>query len=95
MPGLPSTSHGVVVPRILVLGSLELAGPDGSPTTQPVGSVRIRRALALLTLSNGSVVSTDRLAAVVWPQSLPANPDAALHTVISRLRSRSAKPTGC
>ena len=33
-----------------------------------------------------AAVSTDRLAALLWPDVQPANPDAALHTVVSRLR---------
>jgi len=71
-----------------VLGLVELTRPDG--VAEPIGSVRLRRALALLTVNSGSVVSADRLSDLLWGQSQPANPQAALHTVISRLRARLA-----
>ena len=69
-----------------MLGSVGIEHPDGAP--EPIGSVRLRRALAVLTINVGSVVSVDRLTDLLWIDNHPAHPDAALHTVVSRLRTR-------
>ncbi|GAA2841290.1 BTAD domain-containing putative transcriptional regulator [Nonomuraea rubra] len=42
--------------------------------------------LVALLLSEGRPVATDRLIEILWGDDLPANPSAALHTKVSRLR---------
>ena len=73
-----------------MLGTLELlaAGPAGGFTTVvPLRSPKLRRLLAALTVHDGSVVSADRLADVLWGNQPPANADGALHNLVSRLRA--------
>ena len=76
--------------RLRVLGTLELLadGPAGGFTTVvPLRSPKLRRLLAALAVHGGSVVSADRLADVLWGDQPPANADAALHNLVSRLRA--------
>ncbi|HKE98795.1 MAG TPA: BTAD domain-containing putative transcriptional regulator [Actinomycetes bacterium] len=68
--------------RFRVLGSLDVLGADA-----PLRSPRLRRLLAALLVQAGAVVSADRLAEVVWGPATPADPTAALHTLVSRLRA--------
>lgn len=77
----PATPAGV-----RVLGSLELIDP-ATGATRELRSVKLRRALATLVVDAGSVVSVDRLADVVWGEEPPANPEASLHSLMSRLRA--------
>ncbi|MEO5838709.1 MAG: BTAD domain-containing putative transcriptional regulator [Acidimicrobiales bacterium] len=72
-----------------VLGPLRVAGDDGGDATPPGGLQR--RLLLSLLVDAGGVVSTDRLADALWPDALPANYAAALHTHVFRLRK--ALPT--
>jgi predicted ATPase/DNA-binding SARP family transcriptional activator len=67
-----------------VLGPLRVLGADGSVAT-PTGGLQRRLLLSLLVDAPG-VVSTDRLADALWPNALPANYAAALHTHVFRLR---------
>ena len=71
------------VAKFEVLGPLRamVAGNDLSP-----GGSRQRRLLATLLLHVGEVASTDVLSEALWPDALPADHRAALHTQISRLR---------
>jgi predicted ATPase/DNA-binding SARP family transcriptional activator len=85
IPGSPASDE-TTPPPVRVLGSVGIEHPDGAP--EPIGSVRLRRALAVLTINVGSVVSVDRLTDLLWIDNHPAHPDAALHTVVSRLRTR-------
>ncbi len=66
-----------------VLGPLEVV-VDGRDRT-PTGALQ-RRLLSLLLLNTNQVVSADALADVLWPDTLPADHHAALHTHVSRLR---------
>ena len=52
---------------------------------QPAGDLQ-RRLLAMLASKAGAPVSTSLLIDVLWPTDLPANPPAALHSQIARLR---------
>ncbi|MGS0688206.1 AfsR/SARP family transcriptional regulator [Nakamurella sp. GG22] len=83
MTGEPRTPLPRPSPAIRVLGSIELGGTDGGVT---IGSGRSRQVLAILTVHANTVVSTDRLVELLWADDPPANPEPALHTVISRLR---------
>lgn len=50
-------------------------------------SLRQRAALAALLVRSGRPVSGDTLVEAAWGDALPVNPRAALHTVVSRLRT--------
>lgn len=66
-----------------LLGPLEVA-VDGAATT--ITSARQRAILALLALDADTVVPADRIIEAVWGETQPADPAAALHTQVSRLR---------
>ncbi|WP_066361290.1 BTAD domain-containing putative transcriptional regulator [Herbidospora mongoliensis] len=66
--------------QVRALGPLEL---DGASAT----SGNARRALAALLVRRGSVVAADTLAEIVWGDGPPRNVEAALQTVVSRLRA--------
>lgn len=70
--------------RIGVLGPLTVT-VDGCPVTVPPG--RRRSVLACLTVHRGHPVTGDALVEAAWSGDLPQSPHAALHTVISRLRT--------
>ncbi len=67
-----------------VLGPLRVSR-DGRTVIVPEG--RRRSALVCLLLHVPEPVSVEALVEVAWPQGQPHDPRAALHTVISRLRS--------
>jgi DNA-binding SARP family transcriptional activator/ABC-type branched-subunit amino acid transport system substrate-binding protein len=67
-----------------LLGPLEVA-VDGAATT--ITSARQRAILALLALDADTVVPADRIIEAVWGETQPADPAAALHTQVSRLRA--------
>jgi predicted ATPase/DNA-binding SARP family transcriptional activator len=69
--------------EIRILGPLEVV-VDGKPL--PLGGTRERGLLALLALSPGQTMSTDRIIDSLWGEDLPANPSNALQAVVSRLR---------
>ncbi len=50
-------------------------------------SPRVRRLLAALTVRAGAVASSDWLVEAVWGMDAPGAPEAALQTVVSRLRA--------
>ena len=86
---LPADSDATArPPRVRVLGPIELTTANGEP--RPIGSARLRRLLAVLAVNLGTVVSADRLTDVLWGTDQPANPDPALQTVVSRLRTQLA-----
>ncbi|MFC9896429.1 BTAD domain-containing putative transcriptional regulator [Nocardia sp. NPDC127579] len=68
--------------RIEVLGPLRVVDGD---RVVGVGGVRSRALLARLALA-GSAVSAHALVAAVWPEQSPKHPEAALHSLVSRLR---------
>ena len=86
--------------RVLVLGTLELAGAagagDGDLAAAPeaLRSARLRRLLALLAVRAGEVVSVDRIADAVWGDGLPSNVDGAVHNLVSRLRAALKRAGG-
>ncbi|WP_300013533.1 BTAD domain-containing putative transcriptional regulator [Pseudonocardia sp.] len=67
-----------------VLGPLAVLGPDG--VAVPIGSGRQRRLLAALALHEGADVPPQGLAELVWGDTQPADPAAALHTLVARVR---------
>lgn len=76
--------------KLSLLGSAELVTAGGERWT--IGSRRQRQLLAALALSRSSVVAVDRLVEVVWWPDIPADPVAAVQTVVSRLRRGLADP---
>ncbi|HSU34691.1 MAG TPA: BTAD domain-containing putative transcriptional regulator [Propionibacteriaceae bacterium] len=70
--------------EVKVLGSAEILRADQSPLSlQP----RVRRLLIILATRANDVVSPDWLAEAVWGADAPQAADAALQTLMSRLRS--------
>ncbi|WP_280270104.1 BTAD domain-containing putative transcriptional regulator [Nocardia wallacei] len=69
--------------RIEVLGPLRVVADDRGVV---VGGVRSRALLIRLALEAGRVVSARTLVESVWPENVPAHPDAALHSLVARLR---------
>ncbi|NKY89570.1 BTAD domain-containing putative transcriptional regulator [Nocardia veterana] len=69
--------------HIEVLGPLRVVA-DGR--TVGVGGVRSRALLTRLALEAGRTVPTRTLVESVWPEDVPAHPDAALHSLVARLR---------
>ena len=67
-----------------VLGPIELAGAGRVDLL----SGRLRRLLAVLLAAGGAVVSVDRLVDGLWGESPPEDPEAALHSLVARLRAR-------
>ncbi|MCO1657840.1 ATP-binding protein [Pseudonocardia humida] len=74
---------GARVPRVAVLGPVELRGPDGRV---PVRSARQRRLLAALALHADRAVDVEVLAELVWDVAPPVDPSGALQTNVARLR---------
>ncbi|GEM30976.1 SARP family transcriptional regulator [Nocardia neocaledoniensis NBRC 108232] len=70
--------------RFGVLGPLTVWAADG--TVVPVPEKKVRTLLAILLLDPGRVVSADRLIDGIWGTQVPAHPDGALQTLVSRLR---------
>ena len=70
--------------RFGLLGTIELFR-DGRPVTVPQG--RQRAVLACLLVHAGRPVAADVLVEAAWRDHLPEEPRAALHTVLSRLRT--------
>jgi DNA-binding SARP family transcriptional activator/pimeloyl-ACP methyl ester carboxylesterase len=94
--------RGDGVTTFRVLGSVDVVAPNGS-VVGPSGA-RQHSLLAILLAARGSLVTRDRLTEALWGDRQPANPSAALHSQVARLREvlRAAhasdaldtKPTG-
>jgi len=70
--------------RYRVLGPVDAVDADGR--SLPLGGERQRALLAALLARPGEVVSSDRLAHLLWGDDQPDNPAAALHSQVARLR---------
>lgn len=64
---------------------LRVLGPIEAGSSAP--GLRLRRLLAVLVARSGDVVSVDALVEAVWGGEQPEAPDAALHNLVSRLRT--------
>jgi DNA-binding SARP family transcriptional activator len=73
-----------MVVRFRVLGPVDAVDADGRPL--PLGGERQRALLAALLTHPGEVVSSDRLAHLLWGEDQPDNPAGALHSQVARLR---------
>lgn len=69
--------------RFRVLGPLEVSGPGGP---RAVPGERQRTLLAALLAARGATVTADSLVDLLWGDTPPAKPSAALHSQVSRLR---------
>ncbi|MGW0179143.1 AfsR/SARP family transcriptional regulator [Nocardia sp. NPDC003345] len=76
--------------RIEVLGPLRVVADDRSVH---VGGARSRALLIRLALEAGRVVSARTLTESVWPEDIPDHPDAALHSLVARLRRALPDPS--
>lgn len=70
--------------QIALLGPVEVVGADGEPIAVP--GTRLRMLLARLALERGRPVSATTLIDDLWGEELPAGVEAALQTLVSRLR---------
>jgi predicted ATPase len=70
--------------RIGILGPLEVRGADGAPI--PIGGGGPRSLLVRLALARGRIVGPAALCADLWPDERPAEPTAALQSLVARLR---------
>jgi predicted ATPase/DNA-binding SARP family transcriptional activator len=75
-------------PPVRVLGPVLVAGPDGTPHA-PRGT-RASALVAALALADGVPLTASALVDRLWPDEAPADPRAALHNLVSRLRQASA-----
>ncbi|MHA7132709.1 BTAD domain-containing putative transcriptional regulator [Oerskovia turbata] len=76
-------------PRALVLGPVLVDGRAGIPVTPP--SARARALVVALVLARGRFVSAGALVDDLWPDARPADPRAALQSLVSRTRSALAE----
>ncbi|TCJ34019.1 BTAD domain-containing putative transcriptional regulator [Parafrankia sp. BMG5.11] len=72
------------IPRFQLLGPLEVR--DGHDRPIPVSAAKQRGVLAALLVDAGTVVSTDRLADLLWDGSPPPSAKKTLENYLSRLR---------
>ncbi len=70
--------------KLSLFGSTELTASGGQRVE--IGSRRQRQLLAVLGLHRARVVDVARLATFVWDDNPPADPAAAVQTLVSRLR---------
>ncbi|TVL90285.1 BTAD domain-containing putative transcriptional regulator [Streptomyces sp. SAJ15] len=70
--------------RFGILGPLAVWTADREPVAVP--EAKVRALLAGLLVTPGRVVSSDRLIEDLWGDAVPARPDRALQTLVSRLR---------
>src|SRR3954453_12463493 len=75
---------------VRVLGTIDLV--DASGEVHSVAGRRLQTLFACLLAQAGQVVSVAALVDAVWPDGLPAAPDAALQTQVFRLRNRLRFP---
>jgi DNA-binding SARP family transcriptional activator len=74
--------------QFLVLGTLEVVHDD---CVLDLGQAQQRSLLALLLVHANRVVAADRIATVLWPSNLPADPAAAVQDEVSLLRQFLAR----
>lgn len=70
-------------PMIRIFGGVSAAGAEGEIE---LGGPKPRAVLAALVIDPGAVVSTDRLAEVLWGDHPPARTDASIRGYVSNLR---------
>lgn len=85
---MPADTSETPPAAVRVLGPVEVAGPDGTPHA-PRGS-RAAALVVVLALADGVPVPVSQLVDRLWPDDAPADPRAALHNLVSRLRQSTA-----
>lgn len=75
------------VVSLLLLGPIDVSGPTEARAAQ-FGSPRLRCLLAALGARANVAADADWLAEILWGQSPPTNPEAALHNLVFRLRAQ-------
>src|SRR5262245_4757133 len=70
--------------EVRLLGALEVLAGDGTPVSVP--GAKLRALLAILALSCGRVVATDRLIDDLWGDDPPSDAANALQRLVSKLR---------
>ena len=71
--------------RIALCGGLTV-GRDGDRIEGELAGRQGREVFAYLVLNRKRPVSRDELAAMLWPEQAPRAPEAALNTILARLR---------
>ncbi|QAY70695.1 AfsR/SARP family transcriptional regulator [Xylanimonas protaetiae] len=78
-------SHRPIEPCVGVLGPVVVTGPDGEP--RPPRGERAAALLVALALAGGRAVPVTSLVDDLWTDGVPADPRAALQSLVSRLRA--------
>lgn len=76
--------------RLSLLGPTELTASEGNRIE--IGSRRQRQLLAALGMHRATVMEVDRLSGFVWGDDGPADPAAAVQTLVSRIRRLLVDP---
>ena len=71
--------------RIALCGGLQVER-DGTRIERALAGRQGREVFAYLTLNRRRPVSRDEVAAMLWPERAPRSPEAALNTILARLR---------
>ena len=74
------------MPRIELLGGVNVIGADASVPPEVFGGRRGRVVLAVLAMERGRTVDEDELAEALWPRALPPTWRPAVRSAISRVR---------
>jgi DNA-binding SARP family transcriptional activator/tetratricopeptide (TPR) repeat protein len=83
----PATGDGSRHTRIDLAGGFSVTVDGRRLTATELGSRRGRLLIELLAASRGRALSCDEIVAVLWPDAPPHRPEAAVATLVSRLRS--------
>jgi DNA-binding SARP family transcriptional activator/tetratricopeptide (TPR) repeat protein len=83
----PATGDGSRHTRIDLAGGCSVTVDGRRLTPTELGSRRGRLLIELLAASRGRALSCDEIVAVLWPDAPPHHPEAAVATLVSRLRS--------
>ncbi|MEE3852571.1 BTAD domain-containing putative transcriptional regulator [Gordonia sp. LSe1-13] len=75
------------VVSLLLLGPVDVPARADARADQ-FGSPRLRCLLAALASHANAAADVDWLAEILWPRTLPANPESALHNLVFRLRAQ-------
>ncbi|RDI74832.1 SARP-type DNA-binding transcriptional activator [Gaiella occulta] len=76
--------------RIRLFGRLEVARHDRTLGPRDLGGIKPKQVLEILLLARGAHVTRDRLAELLWGDTLPQSTGGALETYVSVLRRRLA-----
>lgn len=80
--------------RIALCGGLQVER-DGTRIERALAGRQGREVFAYLTLNRRRPVSRDEVAAMLWPERAPRSPEAALNTILARLRRVLGQSARC